>query len=157
MPPCNIWNTFRMKEDPSNPPKTFPAVEEWDNLREISKTFYYPDWRPLPPLPVYTAIRKYVVTILSSMTEVKFFLVEPASLCRAAGEDSNLMWFSSAAEIKLQLKEAFCSSLRWDWVLWTKLPELFRALCQVLPIPCNWEYLCTGDPYYVPYTLLLIS
>jgi hypothetical protein len=51
----------------------------------ISKTFYYLGWRPMPALTVYTAFKKYEVTIFSSMTEVGFPLVEPASLCRAAG------------------------------------------------------------------------
>jgi hypothetical protein len=46
------------------------------------------------------------------MTEVEFSLVEPASLCRAAGEDSNLLCFSSAAETELQIMKAFYSSLR---------------------------------------------
>ena len=40
------------------------------------------------------------------MTEVEFSLVEPASLCRAAGEDSNLLCLSSAAETELQIMEA---------------------------------------------------
>jgi hypothetical protein len=48
----------------------------------------------------------------SSMTDVQFSLVEPASLCRAAGEDTNLLCFSSATETELQIMEAFYSSLR---------------------------------------------
>jgi hypothetical protein len=46
------------------------------------------------------------------MTEVEFSLVEPASLCIAAGEDSNLLRFSSVAETELQIMEDFYSSLR---------------------------------------------
>ena len=61
------------------------------------------------------------------MTDVEFSLVEPASLCRAAGEDLNLLCFSSAAETELQIMEAFYSSLRCDWLLWRKPLELFRA------------------------------
>jgi hypothetical protein len=48
------------------------------------------------------------------MTDVEFSLVEPASLCRAAGEDSNQLCFSSAAETKLQIMEAFYSILVLD-------------------------------------------
>jgi hypothetical protein len=65
-------------------------VEEGDSLAKkpyvsnLTKTFYSLEWRPLPALTVYTAFRKYELAILSSMTEVEFSLVEPASLCRAA-------------------------------------------------------------------------
>jgi hypothetical protein len=127
---CKIWDTFRLKEDSSSPSQQWRRETACarSHLYLISKTFYYLDWRPQPVFTVYTAFRKYEVTILSSMTEVEFSLVEPASLCRAAGEDSNLLCFSSAAETELQVMEAFYSSLRWDWLLWRKLLELFEAL-----------------------------
>ena len=76
-----------------------------------TKDLYFIE-RRTPPADSLTAFRKYEGTILSSMAEVAFSLVGPASLCRAAGEDSNLMCFSSAAKTELQLMETFFSSLR---------------------------------------------
>ncbi len=76
-------------------------MEEGDSLCKKPDVSNLKDillWRPLPALKVYTAFKKNEVTIFSSITEVEFSLVEPASLCRATGEDSNLLCFSSAAE-----------------------------------------------------------
>jgi hypothetical protein len=79
-------------------------VEEGDSLCKkpfVTNLKDYLDWRPLPVLTVFTAFRKYEVTIFRSMTEVEFSHAEPASLCRAAGENSDLFCFSSAAETEL--------------------------------------------------------
>ncbi len=49
------------------------------------------------------AFRKYAITILVVCLRWNSLFVEPASLCRPAGEDSNLMCFSSAAETEWKL------------------------------------------------------
>ncbi len=79
-------------------------MEEGDSLCKkpfVTNLKDYLDWRPLLVLTFFTAFRKYEINIFSSTTEVEFSHVGPVSLCRAAGEDSDLLCFSSAAETEL--------------------------------------------------------
>jgi len=84
---------------------TFPEVKDGDSLHKKSfvSNLKYILLRKLETSACCNAFRKYAIIILVVWLRWNYLFVEPASLCRPAGEDSNLMCFSSAAETEWKL------------------------------------------------------